>query len=138
MTIIKTLIEKHYESVVALRRHFHTYPELSAQEFHTQQKIMDELSALGLQPKKIAVTGVIADLQGAFPGKTVAIRADIDALELQDECCKSYQSQNPNVCHACGHDGHAAMLIGIAKVLVELQSELIGTVRFLFQPSEER
>lgn len=138
MAIIRDLIEKHYDSVVSLRRHFHTYPELSAQEFNTQQKIMDELSALGLQPKKIAVTGVVVDLQGALPGKTVAIRADIDALDLQDECCKSYQSQTPNVCHACGHDGHTAMLIGIAKVLTELQGELIGTVRLLFQPSEER
>lgn len=138
MTIIRTIIEKQYDSIVNLRRHFHIHPELSAQEFNTQQKIMDELSALGLQPKKIATTGVIADLQGALPGKTVAIRADIDALELQDECNKPYQSQNPGVCHACGHDGHTAMLIGVAKTLVELKNELSGTVRFLFQPSEER
>jgi len=138
LPIIKEIIEKHNHSIVALRRHFHTYPELSAQEFNTQQKIMDELSALGLKPQKIAVTGVIADLQGTLPGKTVAIRADIDALELQDECGKPYQSQNPGVCHACGHDGHTAMLIGVAKTLVELKDKLPGTVRFLFQPSEER
>lgn len=138
MAIIRNLIEKHHDCVVALRRHFHTYPELGAQEFNTQQKIIDELSALGLQPKKIAVTGVMADLQGTLPGKTVAIRADIDALELQDECGKPYQSQHPGVCHACGHDGHTAMLIGVAKILVDLKAELSGTVRFLFQPSEER
>jgi len=137
LAIIKEIIEKNMNAIVALRRHFHTYPELSAQEFNTQKKIMDELSALGLQPQKIAVTGVIADLQGALPGKTVAIRADIDALELQDECAKSYQSLNPGVCHACGHDGHIAMLIGVAKTLVELKDKLPGTVRFLFQPSEE-
>lgn len=113
------------------------YPELSAQEFHTQEKIMNELTALGLQPRKIAATGVIADLQGALPGKTVAIRADIDALALQDECNKPYQSQNPGVCHACGHDGHTAMLIGVAKTLVEMKQEFSGTIRFLFQPSEE-
>ena len=138
MSIIKELVEKHSDSVITLRRHFHTHPEISKQEFNTQQKIMDELTALGLCPQKIATTGVIADLQGAFPGKIVAIRADIDALELQDECGKSYQSQNPGVCHACGHDGHTAMLIGVAKVLLELKNELTGTIRFLFQPSEER
>jgi len=137
LTIISNLVRKHSQSVVSLRRHFHTHPELSNQEFNTQQKIMEELSALGLEPRKIANTGVIADLQGAFPGKTVAIRADIDALELQDECAQPYQSQRPGVCHACGHDGHIAMLIGVAKILVELQDSLIGTVRFLFQPSEE-
>ncbi len=136
--IIKTLIEKHYNSIVNLRRHFHMHPELSAVEFNTQEKIMDELLALGLEPKKIATTGVIAQLQGISPGKTIAIRADIDALELQDECNKPYQSQNPGVCHACGHDGHTAMLIGVAKTLVELKHEFSGTVRFLFQPSEER
>ncbi len=137
MTIISHLVTKHSQSVVSLRRHFHTHPELSKQEFNTQQKIMEELSSLGLQPRKIATTGVIADLQGAFPGKTVAIRADIDALGLQDECAQSYQSQTPGVCHACGHDGHTAMLIGVAKILVELRDSLTGTVRFLFQPSEE-
>jgi len=120
-----------------LRRHFHTYPELSAKEFNTQQKIMDELVALGLVPRIIAGTGVIADLKGAFPGKTIAIRADIDALELEDECGKPYQSQNPGVCHACGHDGHTAMLIGAAKTFVDLKDSLTGNIRFLFQPSEE-
>lgn len=135
---IKDIIEKHYPSIVALRRHFHTYPELSAQEFNTQEKIIAELTKLGLHPKKIASTGVIADLHGELPGKTVAIRADMDALALQDECGKPYQSKHPGICHACGHDGHVAMLIGIAKTLVELKSTLPGTVRLLFQPSEER
>lgn len=137
LTRIKTIIEKHYNSIVALRRYFHTYPELGTQEFNTQQRIMEELYSLGLVPRKIAETGVIADLQGALPGRTIAIRADIDALELQDECGKAYQSQNPGVCHACGHDGHTAMLIGVAKTLVELRDTLAGTIRFLFQPSEE-
>ncbi len=137
MQIIKDLVEKHYDSIVSLRRHFHTYPELSAKEFNTQQRILEELSALELTPRKIAGTGVIAKLQGALPGKTIAIRADIDALELQDECGKPYQSQNPGVCHACGHDGHTAMLIGVAKTLVELKDRLAGTIIFLFQPSEE-
>ncbi len=137
MQIIKDLIEKHYDSIVSLRRHFHTYPELSAQEHNTQQRVLEELAVLGLTPRKIAGTGVIAKLQGNLPGKTIAIRADIDALGLQDECGKPYQSQNPGVCHACGHDGHTAMLIGAAKTLVELKEHLAGTIIFLFQPSEE-
>jgi len=137
LTWIRNSINKHYQSIVSLRRHFHTYPERSTQEFNTQRKIMEELSLLGLTPQKIASTGVIADLQGALPGKTIAIRADIDALELQDECEKVYQSQIPGVCHACGHDGHIAMLIGVAKLLVECKNSLAGRVRFLFQPSEE-
>lgn len=137
MPDIKNSIKRHADSIIALRRHFHTNPELSAKEFNTQQKIMDELFAIGLVPRKIAGTGVIADLIGAFPGKTIAIRADIDALELQDECGKPYQSQNPGVCHACGHDGHTAMLIGAAKAFVDLKDSLTGNIRFLFQPSEE-
>ncbi|AIF50579.1 M20 family metallopeptidase [Pelosinus sp. UFO1] len=137
MPDIKNSIKRHADSIIALRRHFHTYPELSAKEFNTQQKIMDELFSLGLVPRKIAGTGVIADLKGAFPGKTIGIRADIDALELEDECGKPYQSQNPGVCHACGHDGHTAMLIGAAKTFVDLKDRLTGNIRFLFQPSEE-
>ncbi|MCE5287023.1 MAG: amidohydrolase, partial [Pelosinus sp.] len=128
---------QHYESVVALRRHFHMFPELSRQEFRTQQRVLAELKVLGITGKVIAGTGVIAELKGAFPGKTIAIRADMDALKLQDECGKAYQSQNAGVCHACGHDGHVAMLLGVAKILVDLQAELYGSIRFLFQPGEE-
>ncbi|EAX47675.1 amidohydrolase [Thermosinus carboxydivorans Nor1] len=135
---LKKLVEKHRDAVVALRRHFHTYPEIGGKEFKTQEKIMAELAALGLEPRKAAGTGVIAELQGALPGKTVAIRADIDALPIQDDCRQPYQSQHENVCHACGHDGHTAMLLGLAKVFTDLKGELAGNIRFLFQPSEER
>lgn len=138
MDNLKQRVAKYYEEVVALRRHFHTHPELSTQEFNTQQRIMEELTSLGLEPRKIAGTGVVAELKGALPGKTVAVRADIDALELQDECGKPYQSVNPGACHACGHDGHMAMLIGLAKLLVGMKDQLPGTVRFLFQPAEEK
>lgn len=138
MADIKELVKKHRGAVVELRRYFHTHPEPSAKEFNTQKKIMEELTALGITVRPAAHTGVIGELQGAAPGRTVAIRADIDALCIQDECGKPYQSQNPGVCHACGHDGHTAMLLGVAKVLSEMRSEIRGTVRFLFQPSEER
>lgn len=135
---VKQLVQEHHEEVVALRRYFHMYPELSTQEFNTQKRIMAELTALGLNPRPIANTGVIAELKGAKQGPTLAIRADIDALPIQDECEQPYQSQNHGVCHACGHDGHTAMLLGVAKVLNEMKEELAGSVRFLFQPTEEK
>lgn len=138
MSKIRESVLRYTDSVVALRRHFHANPELSGKEFATQARIMEELTALGLNPRKIAGTGVIAELTGSLPGKTVALRADIDALPLQDEIDKPYRSQNPGVCHACGHDGHTAMLLTMAKVFSELKQDIRGSVRFLFQPSEEQ
>ena len=135
---IKETVARQQEYVIAMRRHFHMYPELGGVEFETQRKIMAELTQMGLTPRKVAGTGVLADLTGALPGKTVALRADMDALPIQDELSTSYRSKNPGVCHACGHDGHMAMLLGMAKVLTELKPEIKGTVRFLFQPSEEK
>lgn len=138
MDKIKETVTNYQEYVIAMRRHFHMHPEVGGEEIATQRKIMEELAALGLEPRKAAGTGVIAELRGALPGKTVALRADIDALPLQDEIDKPYRSQNKGKCHACGHDGHMAMLLTMAKVFVDLQSELKGNVRFLFQPSEEK
>lgn len=123
--------------VVALRRHFHTYPELSTKEFKTQEKIIAELTALGLAPIKAAGTGVVAAIKGVRPGRTVAVRADMDAMPIEDECGQPYRSQHPGVCHACGHDGHMAMLLGLARVLLSLRGSLAGTVRLIFQPDEE-
>jgi amidohydrolase len=114
------------------------WPELGGEEFETQRKIIEELRSLGLDPHKAAGTGVVADLRGALPGKLVALRADIDALPIQDEIDQPYRSQHSGRCHACGHDAHAAMLLGTAKVLSQLRQELAGTVRFIFQPSEEK
>lgn len=138
MDQIKESVVRHQETVVALRRHFHANPEIGGEEFGTQAKIMEELTALGLSPKKIAGTGVIADLRGAHPGKTVALRADIDALPIQDEIDKPYRSTVPGKCHACGHDAHTAMLLTMARVFTDLKEEIHGTVRLMFQPSEER
>ncbi len=138
MDLLHDLVGKHHQAVIDLRRYFHTYPEVSKKEFNTQKKIMENLAALGLDPRVIATTGVRAELTGSRPGKCIAIRADMDALELQDECGKPYQSINHGVCHACGHDGHMAMLLGIAKILTDYRNQLTGSVRFLFQPAEER
>ena len=138
MDSIHALAQKHHPSIIDLRRHFHSHPELSTQEFETQARIIKELAAIGIEGRPIARTGVIANINGALPGKTIAIRADIDALELTDVCGKPYQSQNPGVCHACGHDGHIAILVGVAKILAALKDRLAGNFRLLFQPSEER
>ncbi len=138
MDQIKETVAKYQEYVIATRRHFHMNPETSGEEFATQQTIMEELSKIGLSPRKAAGTGVIADIVGALPGKTVALRADIDALPLQDEITQPYRSQVAGKCHACGHDGHMAMLLTMAKVFVDLQPVLPGNIRLLFQPTEEK
>lgn len=134
---VKEIIGNHYDWIVDLRRYFHTYPEVSGQEYNTQAKIIAELKRLGLEPRAAGGTGVIAEIHGAKLGKTIAIRADIDALNLQDENEKSYRSVNNGACHACGHDGHAAMLLGVAKVLAEMSSQITGSIRLIFEPCEE-
>ncbi len=133
---IAALVARHTTDIVALRRHFRAHPELGTKEFATQAKIIETLTALGLEPVKLSGTGVIADIKGGA-GRTVALRADIDALPQQDECGQSYASTNPGVSHACGHDGHTAALLGTAMVLTALRDKIPGTVRLLFQPSEE-
>ncbi|MCI2039857.1 MAG: amidohydrolase [Clostridium luticellarii] len=135
---LKELAEKYYPEVVEFRRYFHMHPEISKREFNTQKKIIEILGTLKeLDIRKAGGTGVIADLKGGKPGKTIAIRADIDALAIDDECGKPYQSQNPGACHACGHDGHISMLLGVAKILYEVRDKIKGNIRFIFQPSEE-
>lgn len=134
---IRALVEKHADGIVALRRQFRSNPEISGQEFNTQRVIMEELAGQGLKPRPIAGTGVIAEVCGSRPGKRVAVRADMDALPLADECNRPYRSQVPGVCHACGHDGHIAAVLGVAKVLNALKNDFAGEVRLLFQPSEE-
>ncbi|SDF14898.1 M20 metallopeptidase family protein [Sporolituus thermophilus] len=135
---IHALVTENHEYIVGLRRHFRAHPEIGGQEFATQQKVMAELAAMGLEPRPAAGTGVIAEIKGVRPGKTVAVRADMDALPIQDEVDRPYRSQTAGVCHACGHDGHTAMLLGVAKVFTALRGELAGNIRLLFQPSEER
>lgn len=135
---IHHLAAEQHEYVIALRRHFRMHPELGGEEYETQKKIIAELKAMGLKPRSAAGTGVIVEVQGALPGKTVAIRADIDALPVQDEVDQPYRSLNDGLCHACGHDGHTAMLLGLVKIFTALSQQLSGKVRFLFQPSEEK
>jgi amidohydrolase len=124
--------------VVATRRDLHAHPELGNQEHRTPALIVAELRALGLEIQEgVGGTGVVAVLRGARPGKTLALRADMDALPLNEESDRPYRSCVPGVMHACGHDGHVAMALGAARVLNDLREHLSGNVKFLFQPAEE-
>ncbi len=135
--IIEKLAQERYPYIVSLRRHFHANPEASMEETGTQQKILEELAAIGIQGKAIAGTGVIAEIQGWEPGPTIVLRADMDALRLADELDQPYRSTVAGLCHACGHDAHMAMLLGAAHLLNLLRDQFSGTVRLLFQPGEE-
>lgn len=126
------------QEIIAWRRHFHKYPELSFKEEKTSRYISGLLQKFGLEVQtNVGGYGVIACLYGQKPGPTVALRADMDALPLQDEKNAPYSSTAPGVMHACGHDGHMSMLLGAARYLAAHASELRGEVRFLFQPAEE-
>lgn len=123
---------------VALRRDFHQHPELAFEEVRTAGIIAERLRALGLTVRTgIGKTGVTALLDSGRPGKTVLARADIDALPIQEESEVPYRSQQPGKMHACGHDGHAAVLLSVAKILSEQRERLTGRVLFVFQPAEE-
>ena len=126
------------QRMVALRRDLHAHPELSMQEIRTGRVIADGLRAAGYDVTTgVAETGVIATLRGARPGRHIVLRADMDALPLQEATGLPYASQTPDVMHACGHDGHTAMLFGAALALRE-QPPAYGQVTFLFQPAEEK
>lgn len=137
MDSIYKLCQAFHPWVTEVRRTLHAHPEISGCERRTQESIAAYLSELGIPCHKAASTGLIAELSSPRPGRTVVIRADIDALPIDDACGKPYQSQNAGACHACGHDGHAAIALGAAKALAALESERCGTFRFLFQPREE-
>ncbi|MGF6906848.1 M20 family metallopeptidase [Fusobacterium sp. PH5-44] len=131
------LSKKYFDYVVSMRREFHMYPEPSMEEYNTSKRIKDELEKIGVEYKSIAGTGIIATIKGNNPGKTVALRGDIDALSVIEETGKEYASKNYGMMHACGHDTHGAMLLGAVKVLNEMKDEINGTVKFFFQPGEE-
>lgn len=129
--------------VVEQRRDFHRHPELAYEEVRTSGKVIEWLGALGLEVRSgIGKTGVIARLRGDRPGKTIALRADMDALPVQEATTHGsarhgFASLVAGKMHACGHDVHTAMLLGVATVLSELRDQIAGEVRFLFQPAEE-
>lgn len=134
---IKELSEECSEQVILWRRQFHQIPELGFKEYKTQKLILSILKELEVDAKIIANTGVLAEIKGNKAGKCIALRADIDALPINEETHVEYCSIHPGVMHACGHDGHIASLLGAALVLKKLSHQFDGTVRLLFQPSEE-
>ena len=135
---IKNISKEVFPSLVKLRRELHQYPELAFNEFKTSERIARELKKLGINFKKgIAKTGVVGVLNGNRKGKTLALRADMDALPVLEQTNFPYKSKNKGIMHACGHDVHMACLIGAAKILTRLKEELPGKVKFIFQPSEE-
>jgi len=123
--------------MVELRRHFHRNPELSGQEEQTCGRVSLELTRMGIPNKILPNYGVVARLQGSGKGRVIALRADMDALQIQEQTELPFCSEQSGVMHACGHDGHTAMLLGAAKVLREYAPLYNGEVRLLFQPSEE-
>jgi amidohydrolase len=134
------------EKVIGWRRDIHQHPELGDQETRTAKLVADHLQSLGMEVRTgVARTGVVGILKGGKPGRTVALRADMDALPVQEpeglpfasKATQQYQGKEVHVMHACGHDAHTAMLMGVAEVLAGMKDELPGTVVFIFQPAEE-
>ena len=133
-----TLAPDVLAEVVATRRDLHAHPELGFQEHRTSALVADRLRALGYDVTTgIGGTGVVGVLKGGAPGKTIMLRADMDGLPIEEENAKPYTSQNRGVMHACGHDGHVAMLLGAARVVAARRDDVAGTLCFLFQPAEE-
>eukprot|EP01084_Bolivina_argentea_P077569 140756_1 len=138
--LLSKIVLDHKEELIRIRRQIHANPELSFKEYKTTQYIIDYLSSLS---PKLSIqtnnrkTGVIALLKGSNPGKCIALRADIDALPIQEENDFSYKSKNINISHACGHDAHTAILLVTAKILCSMQNNICGSIKFIFQPAEE-
>src|SRR5574342_1116024 len=127
-----------FEYTQSLRRDLHMHPELGFREVRTGGIVAKELESLGIEVTKgVGKTGVVGYLEGSKPGPTILLRFDMDALPITEETGQEYASTNPGVMHACGHDGHTAIGLTVARMLNELRDELAGTVKFVFQPSEE-
>lgn len=136
---IKALSEEYFQEVLNIRRHIHANPELSFKEYKTAEFIESKLKEFGITNiKRIAKTGVTFCLEGKGKGKTIALRADIDALPILEANDVSYKSKNEGVMHACGHDVHTSNLLGAAKILSQLTDHFNGTIKFIFQPGEEK
>ncbi len=135
---IRGLVKKYEGEVIRIRQDLHMYPELSFQEFRTSKIVADILKELDIEVQTgIAKTGVVGILKGKNPGKTLGLRADMDALPIEEINDLSFKSINDGVMHACAHDCNTANLLGVAMILSELKDELNGTIKFIFQPAEE-
>lgn len=137
---IKQLSEDYKSDLIQIREHLHAHPELSEKEFETAGFICSKLDSYGISYKKnVGGNGIVAHIKGRNPeSKTIALRADMDALPITELNNESYKSVNPGVMHACGHDVHMSCLLGAVRILNQLRDEFDGTLRILFQPSEEK
>ncbi len=136
---IKDLSKQFASEFIAIRQHLHANPELSYQEFETSKFIQAKLQNIGIPFDVIATTGVVGIIKGKNPEtRVIALRADMDALPIQEENEVAYKSQKAGVMHACGHDVHTSILLGAAQILHELKEEWEGTIKLFFQPGEER
>lgn len=134
----KRRLDELYPDMVSWRRYLHRHPELSFHEEKTAAFVADKLESWGIEVRRgVGGHGLVGTLRGELPGRTVALRADMDALPIQDEKTCEYRSTIPGVMHACGHDAHTSTLLGVAKALSESKERLQGTVVFLFQHAEE-
>ena len=136
---LRDYVEAERDYLVGMRRYFHAHPEPSLREFETCKKIEEELDRFGIPHRRVGETGVYGWIDGGKgrEGRVIALRADMDALEMEDQKTVPYRSQNPGVCHACGHDGHTATLLTAAKILKSRQKEFAGQIRLFFQQAEE-
>lgn len=137
---IQERVNEIYKELVDIRRDFHKNPELSQNEFRTQKKIKEYLNKWGIDNHTCADTGVVGIIRGRRPGRTVGLRGDIDALPINEKSNKTYCSANPGVMHACGHDAHTTILLGVGKIMKELadsEESFAGNVKLFFQPAEE-
>ena len=138
MSMVNEQIAVCLDKVIEYRRWFHQHPELSGQEKETAAYIANSLREMGLEPQEnVGGYGVVALIEGKAPGKCVGLRADFDALPIEETTGLPFASENPGVMHACGHDMHAAMLLGAARVLNQMKDQFSGCVKLVFQPSEE-
>lgn len=138
MSMVNEQIAVCLDKVIEYRRWFHQHPELSGKEKETAAYIANALREMGLEPQEnVGGYGVVALIEGKAPGKCVGLRADFDALPIEETTGLPFASENPGVMHACGHDMHAAILLGAAKLLKRHETELTGTVKLLFQSGEE-
>ncbi|MBN9416495.1 hypothetical protein ABS71_21210 [bacterium SCN 62-11] len=136
--MIRPEVEALTQTVIDLRRDFHRHPELGFQEFRTSAKVAEFLKQCGLETTEgIAVTGVTAEIRGDHPGPTLMLRADMDALPVAEETDLEFASLEAGKMHACGHDLHTAILLGTARILMDMKPRLKGTVKLVFQPAEE-
>ncbi len=136
--MINSIANKFSDKIISLREHIHMHPELGFEEHNTSELVCRTLRCLGIDTTpNVAKTGVVGVLEGKQSGKTILLRADMDALPINEQADVPYKSVVPSVMHACGHDGHTAALLGAAMILNECRDVLNGTVKFMFQPAEE-